>query len=261
LSNLNTESFDSAGELRDGPSIEPWIRAARWVETLARLALPQRCELCVAPSAGALVCHECECSLPRVAHACPVCALSSAGGHVCGACIATPPPFAATVAAFAYAFPTDRLIQRIKYEGRLALAHWAGAALAAAVGAALSRGSAAPRPDRVVALPLAPERQRERGFNQAREIAVHVARRIQLPLASPLARVTTGPPQSTLPWTQRRRSVRGAFAVSSPMRGARIALVDDVMTTGATLTEAARTLIEAGAARVDCWVVARTLPR
>ena len=100
----------------------------------------------------------------------------------------------------------------------------------------------------------------ERGFNQAREIAVRVARATAVPLAAPLARISAGAPQTTLPWAERRRNVRGAFAVRGDVRGARIALVDDVMTTGATLAEAARTLVRAGALSVECWVVARTLP-
>jgi ComF family protein len=238
-------------------------RAASRLVALARLALPQRCELCVAPCADALLCAECERSLPRVALACPVCGMPSAG-RICGACAATPPPFAATIAAFAYAFPTDRLLQQVKYAGRLALAEWAGIALAAAVEAELAHRPE-DRPDCVVPLPLAAARQRERGFNQAREIAVPLARRTGLPLAAPLVRVIAGPPQTRLPWAQRSRNVRGAFALSlsprSTVRGARVALVDDVMTTGATLAEAARTLVAAGAERVECWVVARTLHR
>jgi len=239
-------------------------RAAGRLGALARVALPQRCELCVAPCRDALLCVECERSLPRVIPACPVCGLPSAGNRVCGACIATPPPYAATIVAYAYAFPTDRLLQQIKFGGRIALAAWAGAALAAAVDIELARRPN-DHPDSIVALPLAPARQRERGFNQAREIAVHVARRTGLPLSVPLVRVTAGPPQTTLPWARRGRNVRGAFAMSlqagSAVRGKRIALVDDVMTTGATVAEAARTLMSAGAGRVECWVVARTLPR
>ena len=148
--------------------------------------LPQRCELCVARTDGALLCDACARSLPRIAAACPVCALPSAGSDVCGACLAHPPPYAATIAAFAYAFPVDRLLQRIKYGGRIALAEWAGAALAAAVRATLAGRTGRDRPDRIVALPLAAARQRERGFNQAREIAVRVARGTGLPLAAPL---------------------------------------------------------------------------
>ena len=265
LSNLNPESFDSARErargLGSAAAACAWRRIRARIGALARLALPQRCELCVAPAGTNLLCADCERSLPRVVLACPVCGLPTRAGAVCGTCRERPPPFAAVIAAFAYAFPVDRLLQEIKYGGRIALADWAGSALAAAVIDALSRRPARDRPDRVVALPLAASRQQERGFNQAREIAVHVARRTQLPLASPLLRVTAGSPQATLPWAQRGRNVRGAFAVSSSVRGARIALVDDVMTTGATLVEAARALAEAGADRVECWVVARTLPR
>jgi ComF family protein len=226
----------------------------------ARLALPQRCELCVAPSAGSLVCGACEASLPRIDGACPVCALPSARGEVCGTCVRRAPPFVATVAALAYAFPADRLLQRIKYGGRIALAQWAGAALASAVVAALAPRDRRDRPTQIVPLPLAASRQRERGFNQAREIAVHVAREIHSPLASPLVRTGAGPPQASLPWAERHRNVRGAFAAAGDVRGSRIALVDDVMTTGATLAEAARVLMAAGALSVECWVVARTLP-
>jgi len=234
------------GALREGPVV--------------RFALPQRCELCVAHTAGGLLCAACVAGLPRVGAACPVCALPSAQGAVCGACVGRSTPYAATIAAFAYAFPVDRLLQRLKYNARLALADWAGDALAAAVCAALAERDARDRPDRIVAMPLSEPRQRERGFNQAREIAVRVARASALPLAAPLARVSAGPPQAALPWVERRRNVRGAFAARADVRGARIALVDDVMTTGATFAEASGALVRAGAARVECWVVARTLP-
>jgi ComF family protein len=246
LSNARAGSFDCGTG-----------RGRRSAAALARFALPQRCELCVAPSGAALVCDACEASLPRIAAACPVCALPSPCGEVCGACVRRAPAFVATVAALTYAFPTDRLLQRIKYGGRIALAQWAGAALASAVVASRALRE---RPAQVVPLPLAASRQRERGFNQAREIAVHVARETRLPLASPLVRIGAGPPQASLPWAERHRNVRGAFAVRGDVRGMRIALVDDVMTTGATLAEAARALVAAGALSVECWVVARTLP-
>jgi len=227
---------------------------------VARLALPQRCELCVGRTDGGLLCAACAAGLPRISAACPLCALPSGGGRVCGACLAHPPPFAATIAALVYAFPADRLLQRIKYGGRLALAEWAGAVLATTVGPVLSRRAPGERPGQIVALPLAEARQRQRGFNQAREIAARVARATALPLAAPLARTSGGPPQAALPWAERRRNVRGAFTVHGDVRGASIALVDDVMTTGATLAEAAGALVRAGAERVECWVVARTLP-
>ncbi len=227
---------------------------------IVRLALPQRCELCVARTEGALLCAACASELPSVAMACPVCALPSTDGAVCGACLSNPPPYAAAVAALVYAFPVDRLLQRIKYGGRIALADWAGATLAAVVGDALAHRCADLRPHWIVALPLAQARQRERGFNQAAEIASRVARATALPLRAPLARITGGPPQAELPWAERLRNVRGAFSARGDVRGARIAIVDDVMTTGATLAEASRALTGAGAERVECWVVARTMP-
>jgi ComF family protein len=223
---------------------------------LARLALPQRCALCAAGSGSALLCSECSAALPRTSTACPVCALPTAEAAVCGACLAHPPPYAVTVSALVYSFPTDRLLQQLKYAGRLALADWAGGALANAV---LASSATRVVPDRVVALPLAPVRQRERGFNQAHEIACRVAREFGVPLADALERVGGGPPQAGLSWPERARNVRGAFVARGNVRGARIALVDDVMTTGATLAEAASTLLRAGAAGVECWVVARTL--
>jgi len=226
---------------------------------VAQFALPQHCELCVASSGSGLLCNACGAELPRLAACCPVCAMPSADGAICGACLAQPPPWSRAIAAFSYAFPVDRLLQQLKYAGRLALADWAGASLHDAVRASLASRSTTDRPDRIVALPLAKARQRERGFNQAREIAARVARATGLPLAAPLARTSGGTPQAALAWKERARNVRGAFRAEGDVRGARIALVDDVMTTGATLAAAAGALVQAGAADVECWVVARTL--
>lgn len=249
LSIQSTGSFDS----------DAWRGVLSRAQKGARAALPQRCALCVADAGNALLCPDCAAALPTPQSACPLCASPNAAATPCGACLVHPPPFARTVAAYIYAFPVDRLLQQLKYAGQLALADWAGAALAQAVDRAMAAGQAADRPDCIVALPLGRARQRERGFNQAHEIATRVARRVRLPSAQPLTRIVGGPPQATLSWSQRDANVRGAFAADDSVRGARIALVDDVMTTGATLAEAARTLLRAGAARVECWVVARTL--
>ena len=230
--------------------------------TLRRL-LPQACALCAAASGDALLCPACTTALPGVGPACPVCALPAirsdpspgARASPCGACLARPPPFSRSVAAWIYAFPVDRLVQALKYGGRLALAEPLGDALAAAV-------LATPRalPQVVVPLPLAPARQRERGFNQAHEIARRVAARIAVPLAAGLDRRGDAPPQASLPWSARARNVRAAFAGRPSLNGRRVALVDDVMTTGATLAAAARAARRAGAVDVEAWVVARTLP-
>jgi len=263
LSNFLARSFDSALPRQtpdEARRHRVWRHAGGRAMQALRGALPQHCELCVGAAGDALLCPACAESLPALPAACPVCALPNPAGAVCGACLVRPPPYAATVAALVYAFPVDRLLQRLKYGGRLALADWAAAMLAAAAARALARRDAAARPDRVVAMPLARSRQRERGFNQAAEIARRVARAAGLPQVDALVRVAAGPPQAALPWAGRARNVRGVFAVSGDVVGSRIALVDDVMTTGATVAEAARTLRRAGAAAVECWVVARTLP-
>jgi ComF family protein len=263
LSNANARTFNSATSTRAARAIGAAPRGlARAAHRLLRLALPQACALCAARAGDALVCGACTAALPRLPPACPVCALPTPGGEVCGACLRHPPPFAATVAPLLYAFPVDRLLQQLKYAGRLAYAEWAAAILAGRAAVALAARDPVERPQRIVALPLAASRQRERGFNQAQEIAARVARRVGLPLARVLERRVQTVPQAALPWSERVGNVRGAFAVrrADTLRDARIALVDDVMTTGATLAEAARVLRHAGAAHVECWVVARTLP-
>ena len=117
-------------------------------------------------------------------------------------------------------------------------------------------------PDRLIALPLSIERQRERGYNQAAEIARLAAARTGIPLLSAgVRRVRAAPPQAVLPWAARERNVRGAFACDADLAGLRVAVIDDVMTTGASLSELARTLRAAGATRIENWVVARTLPQ
>jgi ComF family protein len=264
LSNRATNAFDSGhndvGSAARRASLRRAVRALHGrIRNAARLALPQHCELCAADAGDGILCSACGGSLPRVTAACPTCALPSADGTVCGACLAHSPPWSRTTAALVYAFPVDRLLQQLKYAGRLALADWAGEVLARSVHASLALRPAGEYPDRVVAVPRAPTRPRERGFNQAREIAGHAARAAGLPLTTPLNRVTATAPQAALAWKERASNVRGAFAVAGDVRGARIALVDDVMTTGATLAEATRMLTRAGAADVECWVVARTL--
>lgn len=176
----------------------------------------------------------------------------------CGACLAAPLPFDHVVCACDYAFPWAALVARFKFGGEVDLA----APLAALLADAVERSGAA-LPDRIVAVPLAPGRLAERGYNQAWELARRVARRLGVRAdADRLQRPVDGPHQVDLPLGQRRANPRGRFVVSprrrDELRGARIAVVDDVMTSGATLAEAAATLRRAGAARVDAWALART---
>lgn len=201
------------------------------------------------------MCAACLADLPwHGAPQCPRCATPTPLGQTCGACLKRPPAFDRTSAALAYAFPLDRLIPRLKYQGQLAVAPVLGAALARAV-------ADAPLPDRLIAMPLHPARIRARGFNHATEIAREVAQRVGLPLdLDSCRRNRDTPPQQGLKHDARRRNVRGAFSCEGDVRGLHIALVDDVMTTGTSLDELAAALKRAGARAVDCWVAARTLP-
>lgn len=249
LSNIAAEKFNS----RDGPRLPAWLLMAR----VCQRALPQQCAFCAAPCGGLLVCAACCEALPRIDSACPLCALPAPGGAVCGACLARPPLFAAAFAAFAYAFPLDRLLQAFKYGGQLSHADFLAEAMCERVA---RRPAGTPWPDALVALPLAPSRQRARGFDQATEIARRVARITGVTMTTGLRRTRDTPAQAALPWKDRAKNVRGAFAADSSLGGRRIAIVDDVMTTGATLAAAAGAVLRAGALGVEAWAVARTLP-
>jgi ComF family protein len=206
------------------------------------------CYLCRG-AAPATLCPACDADLPRLAPPrCPRCALDSPRGEVCGRCLSEAPHYDATVAALAYEFPADALVHSLKFRGELALAGLLGQLLLEKIENL--------EIDCVMPVPLSAARLRERGYNHAAEIARHLApAKLDLGLCE---RSRDTPPQMDLPFAERRRNVRGAFRCTRGLAGASVAVVDDVMTTGATLNEVARTLKAAGAARVVNWVVART---
>ncbi len=228
---------------------------ARGVARLRRLLAP-RCVVCDLED-GDPLCPGCARDyfagdVPR----CAACALRlpmARSEDRCGNCLRSPPRFDGTVVLADYAPPVDRMITALKFGGRLTLADAFGSLLARAAQQVLRDT------DAICPVPLAFERQSERGFNQAQEIARRVAAVCRRPLRTDiLLRTRHTSAQMDLALAERRRNVRGAFVARGDLAGMRLVVVDDVMTTGATLDEVAAALKRAGAARVTNLVVART---
>jgi ComF family protein len=197
----------------------------------------------------------CDQALPYLGTAhCPVCALPTLAAEVCGKCLSRPPLFSHTTAVFGYAFPLDKLIQAMKYGEQLALAHAFAEKLAHCI-------DKTALPDYVIPMPLHPAKLRERGFNQSLLLAAKAARELDLKLLpNACQRVRDTPPQSALSWKERKKNVRDAFCCDRDLTGKHVALVDDVLTSGASLNALAEAVHKRGASRISAWVVARTLP-
>ena len=212
-----------------------------------------RCLVCgERGSRGRDLCEACHAALPWQGPACRRCALPLPQAGVCGHCLQHPPPLAETHAVFDYAFPLDRLLPRLKFHGDFA----AGRVLAQAMA---ERCATLPRPGAILPVPLHRTRLRQRGYDQALELATPLARALRVPLLGDvLHREKTTTAQSRLDAEARQRNLRDAFlVVPTATLPAHVVLVDDVMTTGATLHAAACALHKAGVQRVDAWICAR----
>ncbi|MEO6690585.1 MAG: ComF family protein [Dokdonella sp.] len=225
-----------------------------------RLVLPPRCLLCGAPGAdGRDLCAGCAADLVANIPCCPRCALPlPVSAPLCGECVKRPPPFAAAWVPFRYGHPLDLLEARFKFRGDLAV----GRVLAELM---LERAGVdkPARPAVLIPVPLHRTRLRERGYNQALELARPLARAMNIPIGHELLeRAKATPPQTGLDAKARRRNLRDAFSIAAGAQlPAHVALFDDVMTTGATLRECARVLQQAGVQRIDVWALARAADR
>ncbi len=187
---------------------------------------------------------------------CLLCGGDSANEMICRVCIASLPVLVhrreRVIAPFEYRFPIDRLVQRFKYAGDLAVGRWLSLELAACV-------RSERRPDLLVPVPVTRTRLRARGFNQAVQIARVVSRELRIPASvRTLERVREATAQAALGRRARRANLRDAFACRTRLDDRHVVLIDDVVTTGATAQAASRALERAGAARVDVWAIART---
>jgi ComF family protein len=204
---------------------------------------------------GLSLCSGCRCDLPPNSHPCPACGEPLAGPDMlCGNCQRRPPPCDTTIAPLLYAPPLDTLILRMKAPAGIVAACTLGRLLAWQL-----ESRAVERPDLLLPIPLHPTRLRERGFNQAALLARQISRKLDIPWdAGILEKCRQTEDQRGLDRRARQRNLRGSFVSRELPRGCHVAIVDDVITTGATSQEAARTLKRAGAGRVDVWALART---
>ncbi|MEO8187060.1 MAG: ComF family protein [Burkholderiaceae bacterium] len=233
------------------------------LRSLAYRLLPPPCVVCGlepgAPSTS--ICQHCETDFFALETArCERCALRLPGANsgaprVCGRCLAEMPHFDTTITLADYVSPVDGMVMALKFTARLDLAQFFGQLLASR----LSALSTSTKDSVVIPVPLAFERTRQRGFNQSHHIARAFAAAAGLRfLTDRLLRIRHTAPQQTLALNERRRNVRGAFAVEGSVSGQHVFVVDDVMTTGSTLNEVAHVLKQAGASQVNNLIVART---
>lgn len=222
--------------------------------------LPPVCVLCGDPGQNGAgqpmdLCPACREALPRVDCQCARCALplsATSMEALCGRCQTQPPAFERCLSAFNYQHPLDHLLQDLKFNGRLTNARLLGELMADWLASVVEVA-----PDHILPVPLHNSRLRQRGFNQAVELARPIASQFGLPLnLRAVKRIRETPPQSDLSRKQRLKNIKGAFEVLHPLKG-HVVIVDDVMTTGSTADELARTLLKAGADSVEVWVCAR----
>jgi ComF family protein len=204
------------------------------------------------------LCGDCAADLARNEPACSRCAepLPGASGEprACGTCLRDPPPFASSFVPFRYAYPLDHLVQGLKFRNELACGRVLGQLFANCL---LARGT--PLPEAILPVPLALRRYRQRGYNQASELALSIRRVTGVAVRSDIAiRQRETAEQAGLDRKARRRNVTGAFAAVAPMLTRHVAILDDVVTTGSTVRELAEVLRRAGAEQIEVWAIART---
>jgi ComF family protein len=204
------------------------------------------------------ICEGCLAGLALNHNPCKICGLSlpeALEEKICGSCLNHPPGFNLTIAPFIYQPPISQLIQQLKFQGHLHVARLLGELLLQRI----HRQPSWDRPEAIVPVPLHKQRLKERGFNQAMELARPIARQLDIPIVQACQRVRHTQTQMGLSAKERHRNIRGAFSVNIPRPLNHVAILDDVYTTGQTLTEMTKTLKRAGIKQVQVWVCARVL--
>ncbi len=224
-------------------------RCADWL-------FPQPCYLCAKkPPCQQLLCADCYQNLPWNLRACGQCGLPLETGDRCGSCLAKPPAFIHCITPFRYEAPISTLIVQLKFHQRLIHTRLLSQLLAEAI-----RQGRRPLPECIIPVPLHSQRIRQRGFNQALEIARPLSKTFNIPLLfDSCYRRTNTLPQSRLSASARRRNIAAAFDLQQNIPFNHVAIVDDVMTTGQTVRVLSGMLQQQGIKTIEVWCCARAL--
>lgn len=260
-----------------------WLSIHKLLKTTSFSLFPSCCVLCGAESNRLIdLCQHCENGLPHNNRCCVRCSIplinASQSDTLCGECIGYPPAFDQCIAPLRYEFPISTLINRFKHQGHFCnsrvladllldcLFHSQSIQLKTTELDVEEQNSSeqnlseiSKNPDLIVPVPLHWKRRFVRGFNQSQWLANYLGRQLNINVDNKLlTRTRNTPPQQQLKRKQRQKNLKGAFQVNHSLNGQHIALIDDVVTTGSTVSELSRLLKKAGASRVDIWCLART---
>lgn len=230
---------------------------SKYLRSIINYLLPPRCVFCFGLGLPYNICSNCQQYLPSLPQKCQQCAqfLPSSPELICGRCLSDPPAFERTFVLFPYLPPIPSLITRLKFKGELANAKVLGELMQAQIPLWYEQIA---KPDLIIPVPLHAQRLAERGFNQALEIAKPISRAFAIPIdAAGVQRKKATRPQSSLNAKERQRNIKNAFITHRDYNGCRIAILDDVMTTGQTVRELSKTLQEKGAKVIHILSCAR----
>jgi ComF family protein len=238
------------------------------IRSISNHLLPSQCLLCACTLHGELLCSGCMGDLPelRKTNTCKQCSLSlSTLDQLCGHCLRQPPAFSRSLILFAYQYPLNSLIHKFKYRRHLASGKLLGGLLAQHI-KQYEQNTGWQTPDLLIATPMHWTRRWQRGFNQAEILTQYIADELKLPIANHfITRTQRTSSQKELSRLERQKNLRKAFEISNKHQcqlvGKKIALIDDVVTTTATMRELSQLLKKAGAVDVQVWALARTMER
>jgi len=213
------------------------------------------CLLCGTHTNQVSICTSCAHSLPQLAHVCQRCALPIPLGKHCGQCLIKPPIRHLTFCLYSYQSPIDQLIAALKYHDQLSVSDFFAQQFLTQL-----KANNHPMPACLIPIPLHPKRLRHRGYNQSAELAKTLSKQLNIPYDDrTLIRIKNTRPQTSLPYSQRKKNIHSAFKCQNQSLPNHIALIDDVLTTGHTADMAAKTLIQNGVKKVELWTIARTI--